>query len=124
MTEAKNKSSVPVKREKGKFLPGTSGNPAGRPKGSRNQITLLKESLELQLREQSAPDLPGVLAKAVELALDGDRSMIKLLLELHMAKGTAEKEGAAEKVTIKIETTPPAKSVKPVDIIDAEIVPK
>jgi hypothetical protein len=123
MSEKKN-NTVPVKREHGKFLPGVSGNPAGRPKGSRNQITLLKESLELQLREQAAPDLPGVLTKAVELALEGDRSMIKLLLELHMAKGVAEKEGAAEKVTIKIETSPPAKSVKPVEIIDAEILPK
>jgi hypothetical protein len=124
MSEAKNKSSVPVKREKGKFLPGISGNPTGRPKGSRNQITLLKESLELSLREQAAPDIGKVLGKAVELALDGDRTMIKLLLELHMAKGVAEKEGAAEKVTINIETSGPVKTVKPVDIIDAEIIPK
>lgn len=93
-----------VKRaEDGTFLPGQSGNPAGRPKGSKNRITLLKQELETELREFAAPQMKEVLAKAFELASAGDRSMIKLLLELHMSKNAhVEAQNAAEKVEIKI----------------------
>lgn len=88
------------------FKEGVSGNPGGRPKGSKNKITLLRQSLELQLREASQDRMPEVLNKAFELALAGDRTMLKLLLELHMSKGAAESEKAAEKVEIKISTRP------------------
>ena len=91
-----------------RFKKGESGNPAGRPKGSKNAITLLKQSLELQLREQAAPDLGGVLGKCMELALDGDRQMIKLLLELHMTKGTADDVARTERVAIQINSHAPA----------------
>lgn len=92
-----------IKRtEAGTFPKGVSGNPEGRPKGSKNQITLLKQSLELQLREQAAPDLGKVLEKAIELALEGNPAMIKLLLELHMSKNTSDDPKAAEKVAIQI----------------------
>jgi len=86
-----------------RFKPGVSGNPDGRPRGSKNRITLLKESLELQLREQSEGVMAQILEKAVELALEGDRTMLKLLLELHMSKGTTQ-DGtkAVEKVQINI----------------------
>jgi hypothetical protein len=88
----------------GKFVKGMSGNPSGRPKGSKNQLTLLKQSLEVQLREQAAPELPEVMQKAVELALAGDRTMIKLLLELHMSKGIAEDREVRDQFSITIGT--------------------
>lgn len=95
------------------FKEGVSGNPVGRPKGSKNKITLLRQSLELQLREASADRMHAVLDKAFELALQGDRTMLKLLLELHMAKGIAENEKATEKVEINITTQPAEKPVLP-----------
>ena len=104
----KNKSMEATKKEmirteKGRFLPGKSGNPAGRPKGSKNKITLLKQELETELREFAAPQMREVLAKAFELAQAGDRSMIKLLLELHMSKNAhVDAQNATEKVEIKI----------------------
>lgn len=87
-----------------KFKPGESGNPDGRPKGSKNKITLLKESMELVLREEASPDdLKSVMREALNLALQGDRSMIKLILELHMSKGTSKDENrATEKVEINV----------------------
>lgn len=103
----------------GKFKKGQSGNPSGRPKGSKNQITLLKESLELALRERSEGRMADVLDKCFELALAGEQSMIKLLLELHMSKGTTvDNSKAAEKVEINImgpaSAAPPAeKEVTP-----------
>lgn len=87
-----------------KFKPGQSGNPNGRPVGSKNKITLLKESMELMLREEAGPeDLREVMRTALDLAKKGDRSMIKLVLELHMSKGTTQDQGkGVEKVQINI----------------------
>lgn len=87
------------------FKEGRSGNPMGRPKGSKNKITLQKLMLEEQLRNQSEGRMAEVLDKAFELALSGDRTMLKLLLELHMSKGVADMEKATEKVSIQISTT-------------------
>ena len=116
--------TYPAKRESSRFVAGVSGNPTGRPKGSRNKITLLKESLELMLRDRAAPDLPAVLDKAVELAVSGDRAMIKLLLELHMAKGTADKENAVEKVEITINSDrAPATSAPPSGGLIIDVTP-
>lgn len=67
----------------------------------------------------------GVLNKAVELAKDGDRAMIKLLLELHMSKQAQDQENVTEKVEINITSTGP-QTVAPVQqiaIIDAEVIP-
>lgn len=104
---AQNEDSLPTttltRTDSGHFPKGVSGNPKGRPKGSRNQITLLKESLELQLREQGASRMPQILETAIDLALDGDRAMLKLLLELHLTKGgTGDVKAGQEKVTINI----------------------
>jgi hypothetical protein len=56
------------------FAPGQSGNPAGRPRGSRNRATLLAQAL----LDDTAEEL---IRKAKEMALAGDRSMITLLLK-------------------------------------------
>jgi hypothetical protein len=92
----------------GQFPRGVSGNPAGRPKGSKNKITLLKQSMELQLREEASPDMGAVLQKAVELALEGDRQMIKLLLDKHMSSGPTDDAKGSEKVAIQINSSPVA----------------
>ena len=94
------------------FPPNTSGNPSGRPKGSKNKITLQKMMLEEQLRDASMSRMPEVLDKAFELALQGDRTMLKLLLELHMSKGISEEKQAQEKVSIQITTNTPAEKRK------------
>lgn len=111
---------APVPRtDEGQFPVGVSGNPKGRPKGSKNQITLLRQSLEIQLREQSNPKMGEVLEKALELALEGDRSMIKLLLELHMSKQVPEAREASEKVQINIRSENPPE-VNPIINVEAE----
>jgi hypothetical protein len=55
------------------FFSGQSGNPKGRPKGSRNRVTLAVEALI----EGKAEELAG---KALELALEGDPTLIRALL--------------------------------------------
>jgi hypothetical protein len=55
------------------FESGQSGNPNGRPKGSRNRVSLAVEAL---IEGQGE----ALGAKAVEMALDGDSSMLRALL--------------------------------------------
>lgn len=106
---SEEKSNV-IRTKKGTFAKGVSGNPAGRPKGRKNEITLLKQELEHALRTRAAPELGKVLDKAIELALEGHPGMIKLLLELHMSKGsTDDKAKAADRVAIQINSAPGAK---------------
>ena len=59
---------------KGQFKNGTSGNPSGRPAGSRNQATLACE----QLLEGNAEQLAN---KAVEMAMKGNINALRLCLE-------------------------------------------
>ena len=47
------------------FEPGQSGNPGGRPKGSRNKITLLAEALLAEAGE-------GIISNVIEKAKQGD----------------------------------------------------
>jgi hypothetical protein len=55
------------------FEPGRSGNPNGRPKGSRNRITRAVEEL---INDQAE----GLAEKAIEKALAGDAAMLRVLL--------------------------------------------
>jgi Family of unknown function (DUF5681) len=56
------------------FRPGQSGNPAGRPKGSRDAASLLME----RLLEGDAEEIGR---KTIELALDGDSRILKACLD-------------------------------------------
>ena len=56
------------------FEPGQSGNPKGRPKGSRNAVTLLAESL-------LDGEAEAIIRKLVQEALDGNPSAMRLALE-------------------------------------------
>lgn len=58
--------------ERGRWLPGESGNPAGRPQGSGTSAQLRS------LLETKAPELMG---KAIELALAGDTTALRICLE-------------------------------------------
>jgi hypothetical protein len=56
------------------FARGISGNPAGKPKGTRNKTTLVLEAI-------LDGDAPELMRKAVQLAKSGDVSMMRLCLE-------------------------------------------
>ncbi|MCP4966554.1 MAG: hypothetical protein GY926_15160 [bacterium] len=58
----------------GRFAQGKSGNPAGRPKGSRNKTTLAAQAL----LEGQAEKLTQ---KAIDRALDGDSVALRLCME-------------------------------------------
>jgi hypothetical protein len=56
------------------FQKGESGNPAGRPRGSRNRATLLMESL-------LADDAEAIGRKAIAMAKQGDMAAIRLCMD-------------------------------------------
>jgi Family of unknown function (DUF5681) len=56
------------------FEPGQSGNPAGRPRGSRNKTTVAVETL-------LDGEAEAITRKAIALAKDGDMAALRLCLE-------------------------------------------
>lgn len=56
------------------FKKGQSGNPKGKPKGARNKATLAAEAL-------FDGEAEAITRKAIEKALDGDMTAIRLCLE-------------------------------------------
>jgi Family of unknown function (DUF5681) len=63
-----------TRRQRGTFKPGQSGNPAGKPKGTRNATTVAMEAL-------MDGESEALTRKAIELAKAGDMTAIRLCLE-------------------------------------------
>lgn len=58
-------------RKPGTFLPGESGNPHGRPKGSKGLAKTLRDAMEEGQEEE-------ILKKIISMALDGDHHALKI----------------------------------------------
>ena len=73
--ESKSPTTISPRRTgRGMFTRGVSGNPGGRPAGSRNKSTLLLEELLHSRKEE-------LIEKVIEQALQGDTLALKLCLE-------------------------------------------
>lgn len=88
---------------KGTFVKGVSGNPKGRTKGSRNNITLRRLETEESLRDFVAPHAKAILRKAIAMAIDGDQQMLKLLLDKMMSTLRNEDVGESRDTEIKVQ---------------------
>lgn len=80
----------------------TLDNPNLPAKVARQRINALKQAQELALRELAAPAVAEVLAKALSMALQGDRRMIELILSLHMSKPAAQEEADGGRSQVQI----------------------
>jgi hypothetical protein len=69
-----NQSAKTEKKQDSKFKPGQSGNPNGRPQGSRNKATLAMESL-------MEADAEAITRKCIEKAKEGDMAAIRLCMD-------------------------------------------
>jgi hypothetical protein len=77
------------------FEPGKSGNPQGRPKGSRNQATLLAEAL-------LDGEAETLTRKVIKKALDGDSNALRFCME-RLVSPRRERRVAFD-LPLKIET--------------------
>lgn len=92
-----------VTRKGGQFIAGTSGNPKGRPKGSKNQVTLLKLMGEEAIREGCFDDMLSVAHMVIQQAKEGDGRSQKMVWDAIMSKGSIDDRTIAhEKVEINI----------------------
>ena len=83
-----NTESKEIQRVNGRFAPGVSGNPAGRPKGARNVLS--KSVLGTYAKEAANGDFERVMT---ELKRDNPAVYAKLLNDAAMKE--AERAGAA-----------------------------
>jgi hypothetical protein len=83
-----NTGDLQDRDEHGRFKPGTSGNPYGRPHGSKNFMTIIRNGL-LQVTENDPDKIPSEIklaAKIINMALAGDRKMIELIWNYYDGK--------------------------------------
>ena len=79
-----------------RFKPGQSGNPNGRPKGSKNIATIVREVLAEEISvgqrgiETKLPKREVIVRKQVEKALRGDQRAAEYVLKLDMDIDTIE----------------------------------
>ncbi len=81
--------------EENQFKAGQSGNPSGRPKGTRNRSTIIKEILDAKATDGEGGTIADQLTRAlVQKAATGDVSAFRELMD-----------GAFGKITDKVENT-------------------
>ena len=107
------------------FKPGASGNPKGRPKGTKNHSVALRKEMELILTKNLSKDIGRILQKAIDMALEGDRVMIKMLVDKMIASPKID-DGTLEKTSggIHIHVSPmvmPENKEKTVNTIEGEV---
>jgi len=86
------------------FQRGQSGNPNGRPKGSKNAITLIKLAIESELRARMRGDMAEVISKGLEMAKAGDKDLIKFFTSLWVspARASGDEDAPRDRVQIVI----------------------
>jgi DNA-binding FadR family transcriptional regulator len=88
-TEKKPEYEVGYKKppQRTRFRKGESGNPNGRPRGSKNLATLLEKELRQRVvvnengRRRSITKQEAMVKHLVNKALSGDRRLLQLMLE-------------------------------------------
>jgi len=98
MPSTEESKKLPATRdEKGRFVAGASGNPEGRPKGRKNLISMMKQDLEIAIRENlTEADVHNVVKSMLAEALKGNVGAGKLILDKVMSNA---KEAEDEKDT-------------------------
>lgn len=83
------------------YKPGQSGNPKGKPAGTRNRSTIVREALEAILAGKDQKVVDAITAAVIEKALTGDVPAFKELMDSAFGKN-ADKVDAT--LDAKIET--------------------
>lgn len=75
-------TEVATRNPDGTFPAGVSGNPLGRPKGNKNELTELKQKLEIAVRQSlSVSRVTKIVEKVAQMAEEGNLRAAKLILD-------------------------------------------
>lgn len=92
-----------IRTADGQYIKGVSGNPSGRPKGSKNRITVLKMQTEEAWRERNTNKLDVLLDLILQDAMDGDKGARKMIFDALVSKANIQEDKAAgQKQTITV----------------------
>jgi uncharacterized protein DUF5681 len=93
-----------------RFKPGTSGNARGRPKGSKNLRTLIKEALTANILVQEGQNsrrvsrIEGVVLRQLQSALKGsDRAALAVIKMAHQLRFLEDSESATAETALSPE---------------------
>ena len=84
------------------FKPGKSGNPMGRPKGSKNKLTLLREAVREGAEEMVLAEFEKVVQATLELAKEGDPTALRIVWDQIMPKKAVDDAKKDDKLNITI----------------------
>lgn len=108
-----------VRTAEGKFIKGYSGNPNGRPKGSKNVITMQKLALEEAFRAASADDMAEVCALIVAQAKEGNQASQKLVWDATISRqNVTDDKSTGNRQEIKVHTM----NVNRGDVVEGEFI--
>lgn len=86
-------ATTEVRAADGRFLPGKSGNPSGRPPSKQQRITDLQRTLEEHVRTKVRPErIVSIIDKMCEMAENGNVKAATALLGYVMTKPTLTEE--------------------------------
>jgi len=105
-----NDTKEVIRGSDGQFPAGVSGNPMGRPKGSKNKVTLMKIAAEEAVRGDNFDAMLQVCADIVQAAQQGDKQSRKLVWEAMITKGVAPDANQGTKAAINISLSGEAKA--------------
>jgi len=104
----------------GRWQPGQSGNPLGRPKGTKNHLVELQRQLEVAVREHvSAERVCKIIDKVCQMAEDGNVKAAKLILDKvisNAGNGGDEVPENGKRVVFVIQNATFAAQQKPVPV--------
>lgn len=66
-----------VRDDKGRFVPGVSGNPAGKPKGVRHMTSLLEDAIRKVAEDNGTPEDVQIVKSVIQKAKEGDMRAIE-----------------------------------------------
>jgi len=98
----RNQEQKKQKKRSHLFKPGQCANPNGRPKGSKNKVTLLKEAVLMDAEDLVLRKFKDIVEKTIELAEEGDSTCLKILWDRVLPKDIDRQSKKDDKMNITI----------------------